>query len=180
MYMESQPDFEVMGPPALPGSFVQQPAREREPYLIKRLRSDRTSSFWKDIPGELPTSTGHQLRSKHQRSSIVSFANYAMLTTVYMVEYGPRNYKQAMESTEAKQWQKAVDSECASLVKNNVLQFVDAVPPGKKAIPTRLILQRKLSPTGETVHYKARLVAQGFRQIEGVDFTNTFAPVASL
>ena len=97
---------------------------------------------------------------------------------VYMVEDGPRNYKKVMESTE--QWQKAVDSECASLVKNKVLQFVDAVPPGKKAIPTRLILQWKLSPTGEMVRYKARLVAQGFRPIEGVDFTNMFAPVASL
>ena len=98
--------------------------------MIKRLRSDRTSSFWKDVPGELPASTGHQLRSKHQRSSTVSFANYAMLTTVYMVEDGPPNYKKAMESTEAEQWQKAVDSECASLVKNKVLQFVDTVPPG--------------------------------------------------
>ena len=47
-------------------------------------------------------------------------------------------------------------------------------------IPTRLILQRKLSPTGETVGYQGRLVAQGFRQIEGVDFTNIVAPVASL
>ena len=49
-----------------------------------------------------------------------------------------------------------------------------------KAIPTKLILQKKLSPTGETLRFKARLVAQGFRQIEGIDFEDTFAPVASL
>ena len=77
----------------------------------------------------------------------------------FRVEDGLRNYTKAMESTEAEQWQKAMDLECTSLVKNKVLQFVDAVPPRKKAIPTRLILQRKLSPTGDMVCYKARLVA---------------------
>jgi len=179
VYMESQPRFEVMGPPAMPGHFGKPPQREKEQWMVKGLRSDGKSSFWKGTPGVLPEATS-QLRSKPHRSASVSFANYAMLTTVYMVEDGPRNYRKAMESEEAEEWQKAVDSECASLSKNKVLQFVDAVPTGKKVIPTRLILQGKLGPTGETVRYKARLVAQGFRQIEGEDFTHTFAPVASL
>ena len=85
-----------------------------------------------------------------------------------------------MESEEAEDWQKAVDSECASLTKNKVLQFVDAVPKGQKGIPTRLILPRKLCSTGETVQYKARLVAQGFRQMEGDDFTHMLARVTCL
>jgi len=44
-----------------------------------------------------------------------------MLTTVYMVEDRPCNYGKAMESEEAEEWQKAVDSECASFTKNKVL-----------------------------------------------------------
>ena len=61
-----------------------------------------------------------------------------------------------------------------------MLTFVDKLPDAKKAIPTKLILQRKLNPAGQAVRYKVRLVAQGFRQVEGLDFTDTFAPVASL
>jgi len=147
--------------------------------MVKGLRSDRQSSFWNGTPGALPEATS-QLRSKPHRSARVSFANYAMLTTVYQVEDAPRHYQKAMESEEAEEWQKAVDSECASLTKTKVLQFIDAIPTRTKAIPIRLILQRKLGPTSETVHYKAQLVAQGFRQIEREDLTHTFAPVASL
>jgi len=74
----------------------------------------------------------------------------------------------------------AVDSECSSVVKNNVLKFVDSIPTAKRAIATRLILQWKLRSWGETIRYKARLVGQGFQHDEGLDFAETFAPVASL
>ena len=47
-------------------------------------------------------------------------------------------------------------------------------------IPTKLILQWKHGSGGETIRYKAQLVAQGFRQVEGLDFAETFTPVASL
>jgi len=103
-----------------------------------------------------------------------------MISTIYMDEASPVNVKAAMETAEAEQWQAAVDSECSSVVKNKVLTFLDSPPTGKRAIPTKLILQRKLGSGGETVRYKARLVAQGFRQVEGLDFVETFAPVASL
>ena len=103
-----------------------------------------------------------------------------MALAVYMVEADPNTYKSAMESDEACEWQEAIDSECVSLEKDEVLTFVHEIPEAKKAIPTKLILQRKLNPVGQTVRYKARLVAQGFRQVEGLDFTDTFTPVASL
>ena len=61
-----------------------------------------------------------------------------------------------------------------------MLMFVHEIPETKKAIPTKLILQREPNPVGQTVRYKACLVAQGFRQVEGLDFTDTFAPAASL
>jgi len=81
--------------------------------MVKGLRSDGKSSFWKGTPGALPEATS-QLHSKPQRSASVSFANYAMLTTVYMVEDGPLNYRKAMESEEVEEWLKAVDLECVT------------------------------------------------------------------
>jgi len=60
------------------------------------------------------------------------------------------------------------------------LTFVDEILKTKKAIPTNLILQRKLNPVKQAIWYKARLVAQGFREVEGLDLRDTFTPVASL
>ena len=68
---------------------------------------------------------------------------------------------------------------CVSLEKNKVLTFVHEIPETKKAIPMKLILQLKLNPVRQTVRYKARLMAQCFRQVDGLDFTDTFVPVAS-
>jgi len=97
VYMESQPTFKVMRPPAMPGHFERPPQRDKEQWMVKGLRSDGKRSFWNGTPGALPEATS-QLRSKPHRSPSISFANYAMLTTVYMVEDGPRNYRKAMES----------------------------------------------------------------------------------
>ena len=53
-----------------------------------------------------------------------------------------------------------------------------ALPPGAKGIPTKFVFKVKLDAHGNLIKYKARLVAQGFHQIEGVDFTQSYAPVA--
>jgi len=80
-----------------------------------------------------------------------------------MVKAGPNTYKSAMESDEACEWQEAIHCESASLEKNKVLTFVHEIPETKKPIRTKLILQCTLNPVGQTVRYKARWVAQGFR-----------------
>jgi len=104
----------------------------------------------------------------------------ARVSAIYMVEAGPNRYKSPMQSDEPCEWQEAIDCECASLEKNKVLTFVHEIPEMKKAIPMKLSLQRKLNPVAQTVRYKGSFVAHGFRQVEGLDFTDTFAPVARL
>ncbi|CAI7885636.1 unnamed protein product [Closterium sp. NIES-54] len=51
------------------------------------------------------------------------------------------------------------------------------LPPGKKAISSKLIFRHKYGPDGELTRYKARLVAKGFQQTKGKDFDEIFAPV---
>ena len=54
------------------------------------------------------------------------------------------------------------------------------LPYGAKKIKSRVILLKKWSKTGAVEHSKARLVAQGFLQTVGVDFFDTYAPVARM
>ena len=122
---------------------------------------------------------GTRWRYRDLRSS-TSGPTSAMTLVVFMVEAGPANYSAAMATSEVEQLQAAVDSECSSIVKNMVLTSVDSITSRKKVIPTRLILQRKLGLEEVTTRFKERLVAQGFRQNEGLEFATTFAPVASL
>jgi len=151
------------------------------PGMLRRLRADTNSSYWESQKGKLPTTEGMgSIHSKSGSGTLNTGSSGTMVSAVYMVEAGPNMYKAAMESDEACEWQEAINSEYVFLEKNKVLMFVHEIPETKKAITTKLILERKLNPVGQTVRYKAHFVAQGFRQVEGLDFTNTFALVASL
>ena len=55
-----------------------------------------------------------------------------------------------------------------------------ARPPKKNIIGTKWVFRNKLNEQGEVVRNKARLVAQGYSQQEGIDYTEIFAPVARL
>eukprot|EP00171_Calliarthron_tuberculosum_P016436 IDg16436t1 len=54
------------------------------------------------------------------------------------------------------------------------------LPDGKKAIPCRWVFEVKPATRAEPEIYKSRLVAKGFRQIVGVDYDDTYAPVVRL
>lgn len=65
-------------------------------------------------------------------------------------------------------------------LENNDTWILTDLPPGKKAIDSKWVYKIKYKPSGEVERYKAWLVAKGFMQVEGVDFHDTFAPVAKL
>ena len=86
-----------------------------------------------------------------------------------MVE--PETFKQAMSGPWAEQWRKAAQEEYDSIIKMGVWEL-DNLPPGRKAIGNKWVFKLKRDADGTIKRFKACLVAQGFSQKYGVDYTD--------
>jgi len=89
----------------------------------------------------------------------------------------PTTYEEALASEHAAEWQQAMDEEIASLAANNTWEM-ERISPDIKPIPVKWVFKIKRDANGNLERFKARLVAKGFRQREGVDFDEVFAPVS--
>ena len=91
----------------------------------------------------------------------------------------PANYKQAVASPQKSLWLRAVEAEVKSQIDTEAWKKVYPVA-GKKVVGCRWVYKIRWGPDGTPVRYKARLVIQGHQQVEGVDYFQTYAPVARL
>ncbi|KAL0430371.1 UNVERIFIED_CONTAM: Retrovirus-related Pol polyprotein from transposon RE2 [Sesamum radiatum] len=86
----------------------------------------------------------------------------------------PRNYNQASQQ---EKWQRAMQNEIAALERNQTWDIVP-LPKDKKTIGCRWIYKLKTKADGSIESHKARLVAKGYNQVPGIDYVDSFSPVA--
>lgn len=88
----------------------------------------------------------------------------------------PTSFNQAKKFDE---WIKAMNEELIALESTYTWE-VCSLPDGKRAIGCKWVYKVKLNADGTLERYKARLVANGYTQQEGIDFVDTFSPVAKM
>ncbi|KAK1660255.1 hypothetical protein QYE76_048414 [Lolium multiflorum] len=91
----------------------------------------------------------------------------------------PATYEEAMMSPDSNKWQEAMKSEMGSMYDNKVWTLVD-LPDSRRLLRINGSSRENRCRDGNVTVYKARLVAKGFRKIQGVDYDETFSPVAKL
>ncbi|GJR59761.1 putative ribonuclease H-like domain-containing protein [Tanacetum coccineum] len=94
----------------------------------------------------------------------------------FLSQLEPTSIAKALEDPD---WVAAMQEEMQQFINQQVWKLVP-LPDGKHAIGTKWILKNKRDARGIVVRNKARLVAQGHRQEEGIDYDEVFAPVARI
>eukprot|EP00253_Pinus_taeda_P017966 PITA_17966 len=106
------------------------------------------------------------------RRTIVEASSYlALLSSIQ-----PQNVREACKY---ECWVKAMDEELEQIEKNNTWELVPR-SKDKNVIGTKWIFKNKLNENGEVIRNKAKLACKRYAQQEGIDFEETFAPVARL
>ncbi len=90
----------------------------------------------------------------------------------------PQTVKQALKSTENREWMRAIEEELSALKNNNTWSIVKR-PKDCQVIDSRWVFVRKNESNG-SIRYKARLVVRWFKDHHQYDYSETYAPVANI
>ncbi|XP_070009661.1 uncharacterized protein [Nicotiana sylvestris] len=111
-------------------------------------------------------------------SACVSYENisdsYAKAISSYSAVVEPQSYTEAVKHPK---WIEAMKAEISALEENHIWSVVE-LPTGKVPIGCKWVFKVKYTSSGEVERYKARLVAKGYSQKEGLDYTESFSPIA--
>ncbi|GJX80462.1 putative ribonuclease H-like domain-containing protein [Tanacetum coccineum] len=162
------------------------PAVEVNPVPTKRVNTIHPQS---QILGDLASPVLTRSRAQKSKFGESAFIGYIQdqqrtnhtdqlhcLSACFLSQLEPTSIAKALEDPD---WVDAMQEEMQQFINQQVWKLVP-LPDGKHAIGTKWILKNKRDARGIVVRNKARLVAQGHRQEEGIDYDEVFAPVARI
>ncbi|CAI5463076.1 unnamed protein product [Closterium sp. Yama58-4] len=182
----TDPTFESSAASALVTELVDFAARCRLDYAASLVaRSESASACPPSVGGEC--ALGTDVLEDRQEEFHCLAAALPRLVSLLVAPEGdpdapdiptPRSYAEAMAGPYSSQWQTAMDAEMASWKSTGT--YVDEVPPPGANIVSGMWIFRVKRPPGSPPVFKARYVARGFSQREGVDFFQTFSPTPKM
>ncbi|KAK4397498.1 Retrovirus-related Pol polyprotein from transposon TNT 1-94 [Sesamum angolense] len=151
----------------------------------KAYRETESSEMTLDEPMELRKSK----RKRKPKSFGPDFQLYLIegsrdeVSTLYPycfnVENDQKTFDEAMKSQDVAFWKEAINDEMDSIMVNNTWVLAN-LPPGYKPLGYKWIFKKKMKVDETIEKFKARLVIQTFRQRPGIDYFDTYAPIARI
>ena len=139
--------------------------------------SKSSHKFEQELPKIIPVEqilndiqTGRITRSKTRLANFCE--NYSFISSIE-----PMKVEEALEDPD---WINAMHEELHNFERNQVWTLVEKPDNDHNVIGTKWVFRNKQDEDGEVVRNKAHLVAQGYTQVEGMDYGETYAPVARL
>ncbi|KAK8534118.1 hypothetical protein V6N12_047515 [Hibiscus sabdariffa] len=154
-----------------------QPKKEAQDSSLEALKDMSLEEREVTYPMELNYVKGGEIlgdpsKGVTTRSSLRNICNYVAFISCIEL----KNIKEALNDD---YWTLVIQDELNQFERSNVWTLVDR-PQDKSIIGTKWVFRNKLDESGNIVRNKARLVAQGYTQEEGIDFDETYAPVARM
>lgn len=147
---------------------VPEPHRRQLPQ--RHTRGIPKSTYEPELSSKAKYPMSHYVSNHRLSESNMSFVNQLSAVSI------PNSVQEALSDP---RWKEAMNEEMKSLEKNETWELVDP-PSGKKPVGCRWIYTVKYKADGTIERFKARLVAKGYTQTYGIDYTETFAPVAKI
>ncbi|CAI7863477.1 unnamed protein product, partial [Closterium sp. NIES-53] len=180
----TDPYFESTAASAVVAEHVDFAARSRLDYAAS-LVAESASVCPPSVGGECALSTD-VLEDKQEEFQCFAAALPHLVSTLIAPEGDPdapdiptpRSNTEAIEGPYSSQWQSAMDAEMASWKSTGT--YIDEVPPPGANIVSGMWIFRVKQPPGSPPVFKARYVARGFSQRQGVDYFQTFSPTPKM
>ncbi|GJZ12345.1 putative ribonuclease H-like domain-containing protein [Tanacetum coccineum] len=152
------------------------------PILTTRIHKDHPLD---QVIGDLQSATQTRKMSKNLKehgfvSTIQQRTNHKDLQNcLFACFLSQEEPKKVIHALKDPSWIEAMQEELLQFKLQEVWTLVD-LPNGKRAIGTKWVFRNKKDERGIVIRNKARLVAQGYTQEEGIDYDEVFAPVARI
>lgn len=155
-----------------------QPVCERRSVVVGPIRHYKKKDHLKRASEKVYPSDIHPKHEIPARLRSDAKDRYHAKLAAIRAEEDPISYEEAMNRSDRDMWLQAMNEEIESLNKNQVYDLVDR--PECNVVTNKWVFKIKRNSIGQVERYKARLVARGFTQVYGIDYLETYAPVANM